>query len=344
VTLHNGLIIENLDVSIDLHKILHDVSIDVKPGTITTLLGPSGCGKSTLLKAIVGLLSTDKGDVSLNTKSLISTPAHKRGIGLMFQNNALFPHKNVERNVAFGLQMQGKRPEEYEEKVTEMLDLVGLSGFNKREIGTLSGGESQRVALARALAPSPKVLLLDEPFNSLDRSLRTVLLDEVRDVLKTLDIVGIHVTHDWDEATRIADNIAFMNQGQIIRTGSIEEIIEKPKYSIVADLIGLESCWTPELFESGGITYFDTPWGRRELDTPNSESIAALIRPENIYEKPDGIDVEIQTKVSVYGEWIYKCRLETGFIVSVKTMKNYSIGEKISLYASVENVETLEVL
>ncbi len=344
MTLHNGLIIENLDVSIDLHKILHDVSIDVKPGTITTLLGPSGCGKSTLLKAIVGLLSTDKGDVSLNTKSLISTPAHKRGIGLMFQNNALFPHKNVERNVAFGLQMQGKRPEEYEEKVTEMLDLVGLSGFNKREIGTLSGGESQRVALARALAPSPKVLLLDEPFNSLDRSLRTVLLDEVRDVLKTLDIVGIHVTHDWDEATRIADNIAFMNQGQIIRTGSIEEIIEKPKYSIVADLIGLESCWTPELFESGGITYFDTPWGRRELDTPNSESIAALIRPENIYEKPDGTDVEIQTKVSVYGEWIYKCRLETGFIVSVKTMKNYSIGEKISLYASVENVETLEVL
>ena len=262
----------------------------------------------------------------------------------MFQNNALFPHKNVERNVAFGVQMQGQKPEEYEEKVTEMLDLVGLSGFKKREIGTLSGGESQRVALARALVPSPKVLLLDEPFNSLDRSLRTVLLDEVRDVLKTLDIVAIHVTHDWDEATRIADNIAFMNQGQIIRTGLIEEIIEKPKYSIVADLIGLESCWAPELFESAGIRYFDTPWGRREVDTPNSESIAALIRPENIYEKPDGINAEIQTKKSVYGEWIYKCRLETGFIVSVKTRKNYSIGEKISLYASVENVETLQVL
>ncbi len=344
MTLHNGLIIENLDVSIDRHKILHDVSIDVEPGTITTLLGPSGCGKSTLLKAIVGLLSSDNGDVSLNTKSLVSTPAHKRGIGLMFQNNALFPHKNVERNVAFGVQMQGQKPEEYEEKVTEMLDLVGLSGFNKREIGTLSGGESQRVALARALAPSPKVLLLDEPFNSLDRSLRTALLDEVRDVLKALDIVAIHVTHDWDEATRIADNIAFMNQGQIIRTGSIEEIIEKPKYSIVADLIGLESCWAPKLYESGGIRYFDTPWGRREVDTPNSESIAALIRPENIYEQPDGINAEIQTKKSVYGEWIYKCRLETGFIVSFKTRKNYSIGEKISLFAPLENVETLEVL
>jgi len=262
----------------------------------------------------------------------------------MFQNNALFSHMNVERNVAFGVQMQGQKPEEYEEKVTEMLDLVGLSGFNKREIGTLSGGESQRVALARALVPSPKVLLLDEPFNSLDRSLRTALLDEVRDVLKTLGIVAIHVTHDWDEATRIADSIAFMNQGQIIRTGSIEEIIEKPKYDIVADLIGLESCWAPELFESAGIRYFDTPWGRREVDTPNSESIAALIRPENIYEKPDGIDVEIQTKKSVYGEWIYKCRLDTGFIVSFKTRKNYSIGEKISLYASVKNVETLEIL
>ena len=131
MTLHNGLIIENLDVSIDRHKILRDVSIDVEPGTITTLLGPSGCGKSTLLKAIVGLLSSDKGDVTLNTKSLISTPAHKRGIGLMFQNNALFSHMNVERNVAFGVRMQGQKPEEYEEKVIEMLDLVGLSGIQQ---------------------------------------------------------------------------------------------------------------------------------------------------------------------------------------------------------------------
>ena len=190
----------------------------------------------------------------------------------MFQNNALFPHKNVERNVAFGVQMQGQKPEEYEEKVIETLDLVGVSGFNKREIGTLSGGESQRVALARALAPSPKVLLLDEPFNSLDRSLRTALLDEVRDVLKTLDIVAIHVTHDWDEATRIADNIAFMNQGQIISAGSIEEVIQNPKYSIVAELIGMESCWTPELFESEGITYFYPPWRRKKLDLQNYEN------------------------------------------------------------------------
>jgi len=112
----------------------------------------------------------------------------------------------------------------------------------------------------------------------------------------------------------------------------------------VADLIGLESCWTPELYESGGIRYFDTPWGRREVEAPNSASIAALIRPENICEKPDGINAEIQTKKSVYGEWIYKCRLETGFIVSVKTRKNYSIGEKISLFAPLENIETLEVL
>lgn len=341
---HSGLRIENINVSIAGHQILHDVSIDVELGAITTLLGPSGCGKSTLLNAIAGLLPVDNGNVSLNTKNLVNIPAHKRGVGLMFQNNALFPHMNVERNVAFGLQMQGQKPEQYEEKVSEMLNLVGLSGFNKRDIGTLSGGESQRVALARALAPSPKALLLDEPFNSLDRSLRTALLEEVRDVLKTLHIAAIHVTHDWDEATRIADNIAFMDQGQIIRTGSIAEIIENPKYSIVADLIGMESCWTPELFESEGITYFDTPWGRRELDTPNPGNISALIRPENIHEKTDGVKAVIQTKKSVYGEWIYKCRLETAFTVFVKTTRNYAIGEKISLYASVDNVEILEVL
>lgn len=331
-------------MSIAGHQILHDVSIDVELGAITTLLGPSGCGKSTLLNAIAGLLPVDNGNVSLNTKNLLTIPAHKRGIGLMFQNNALFPHMNVERNVAFGLQMQGQKPEQYEEKVSEMLNLVGLSGFNKRDIGTLSGGESQRVALARALAPSPKALLLDEPFNSLDRSLRTALLEEVRDVLKTLDIVAIHVTHDWDEATRIADNIAFMNQGQIISAGSIEEVIQNPKYSIVAELIGMESCWTPELFESEGITYFDTPWGRKKLDAQNSENIAAMIRPENIHERTDGVKAVIQTKKSVYGEWIYKCRLETAFTVFVKTTKNYAIGEKISLYASVDNVEILEVL
>ncbi len=331
-------------MSIAGHQILHDVSIDVELGTITTLLGPSGCGKSTLLKAIAGLLPVDNGNVSLNRKNLVDIPAHRRGIGLMFQNNALFPHMNVERNVSFGLQMQGQKPEQYEDKVLEMLNLVGLSGFNKRDIGTLSGGESQRVALARALAPSPKALLLDEPFNSLDRSLRTVLLEEVRDVLKTLDIVAIHVTHDWDEATRIADNIAFMNQGQIISAGSIEEVIQNPKYSIVAELIGMESCWTPELFESEGITYFDTPWGRKKLDAQNSENIAAMIRPENIHERTDGVKAVIQTKKSVYGEWIYKCRLDTAFTVFVKTTKNYAIGEKIGLHASVDNIEVLEIL
>ncbi len=321
-------------MSIAGHQILHDVSIDVELGTITTLLGPSGCGKSTLLKAIAGLLPVDNGNVSLNRKNLVDIPAHRRGIGLMFQNNALFPHMNVERNVSFGLQMQGQKPEQYEDKVLEMLNLVGLSGFNKRDIGTLSGGESQRVALARALAPSPKA----------DRSLRTVLLEEVRDVLKTLDIVAIHVTHDWDEATRIADNIAFMNQGQIISAGSIEEVIQNPKYSIVAELIGMESCWTPELFESEGITYFDTPWGRKKLDAQNSENIAAMIRPENIHERTDGVKAVIQTKKSVYGEWIYKCRLDTAFTVFVKTTKNYAIGEKIGLHASVDNIEVLEIL
>ena len=170
------------------------------------------------------------------------------------------------------------------------------------------------------------------------------VLEEVRDVLKTLDIVAIHVTHDWDEATRIADNIAFMNQGQIISAGSIEEVIQNPKYSIVAELIGMESCWTPELFESEGITYFDTPWGRKKLDAQNSENIAAMIRPENIHERTDGVKAVIQTKKSVYGEWIYKCRLDTAFTVFVKTTKNYAIGEKIGLHASVDNIEVLEIL
>ncbi len=341
---HKGLIVESLEVSIGEQQILHNVSVDVEPGTLTTLLGPSGCGKSTLLKAIVGLIPVDKGDVSLNSKSLISTPAHKRGIGLMFQSNALFPHKNVERNVAFGLQMQGQKLQEYHEKVSEMLELVGLSGFNKREVGTLSGGERQRVALARALAPNPNVLLLDEPFNSLDRSLRSTLLQEVRNLLKMLNIAAVHVTHDWDEATRIADNIAFMNVGEIVRTGSIEEVINNPKYSIVADLIGMENCWNPIALEKNGSVCFETPWGRREVDLIDVTKFAALIRPENIQVASGGVDAEVQSKISTFGEWIYKCKIGTDFTVAVKTASNYSIGERVGLHADVNNIEVLEVL
>ena len=344
MTPHKGLIIENLEVSIGGQQILHDVSVDVEPGAITTLLGPSGCGKTTLLKAIVGLIPVDKGDISLNSTSLVSTPSHKRGIGLMFQSNALFPHKNVERNVSFGLQMQGQKPEEYQGRVSEMLELVGLSGYNHRNVDTLSGGERQRVALARALAPNPNVLLLDEPFNSLDRSLRSTLLQEVRNLLKILNIAAVHVTHDWDEATRIADNITFMKDGEIIRTGLIEEIIMNPKYSIVADLIGLESCWNPIIFEENRTSFFDTPWGRRKVDFIDPKSFVALIRPENVQIATGGTDAEVQSKIAVFGEWIYKCRIGTDFIVSVKTRSNYAIGESISLYADVNHVEILEVL
>jgi len=340
---HNGLIVEGLNVSIDGQKILHDVFVDVEPGSITTLLGPSGCGKSTLLKAIVGLLEIDDGNIRLNSNSLLSVPVHKRGIGLMFQSHALFPHKNVEQNVAFGLQMQGLNAGQYLIKATELLELVGLSGFNKRNIGSLSGGERQRVALARSLAPNPNVLLLDEPFNSLDRSLRTNLLEEVRNLLKMLDIAAIHVTHDWNEATQIADNLCFMNQGRIIRNGAIEEIVRNPKYSIVAELIGLESSWIPELYEDNGVKYFDTLWGRRETNLFNVKSIAALIRPENVHVTPDGVQAEVLTKTSVAGEWILKCRVGTDFKIAVKTTSDHSIGDTLSLHLDVEDIEMLEI-
>lgn len=340
---HNGLIIESLNVSIHGQKILRGVSVDVEPGSITTLLGPSGCGKSTLLKTIVGLLEIDHGSINLNSNSLISVPVHKRGIGLMFQSQALFPHKNVEQNVAFGLQMQGEKAEQYRDKVSELLDIVGLSGFNKRNVGTLSGGEGQRVALARALAPKPNVLLLDEPFNSLDRSLRTKLLEEVRNILKMLDIAAIHVTHDWNEATYMADSMAFMNEGQIIRTGTIEEILANPQYSIVADLIGMETIWFPEFFEENGIAFFETPWGRKEANLANQNSIAALIRPENVHISRDGIQAEVLTKISTVGEWILKCRVTPDFTVAVKTTNNYLTGDRVSLQLDLESIEMLEI-
>ena len=192
--------------------VLDEVGLTVGAGEVVGLLGPSGSGKSTLLRVIAGLLVPDRGRVAWDGVDLRSVPTHRRRFGLVFQDHQLFPHRDVARNVGFGLAVAGRPPAEIRGRVTELLDLVGLPGFEHRGVASLSGGEAQRVALARALAPSPRLLLLDEPLGALDRELHDRLALDLRRLLKDVGIAGLHVTHDREEADAVADRVVTLEQ------------------------------------------------------------------------------------------------------------------------------------
>jgi ABC-type Fe3+/spermidine/putrescine transport system ATPase subunit len=217
---------------------VYDVSLDVAGGEIVSLLGPSGCGKTTILRMVAGLESADSGRILLDEVDLAATPVHERGFGLMFQEFALFPDKTVAQNVAFGLRMAGWAREARMARVEEMLELVGLEGYGSRTIFALSGGERQRVALARSLAPSPRLLMLDEPWGSLDRVLREGLLDEVRRILKRLQITTLYVTHDQQEALAVSDRVAVLRAGRLQQVAPPRELFTQPANRFVAQFLG----------------------------------------------------------------------------------------------------------
>jgi thiamine transport system ATP-binding protein len=217
---------------------LDGVDVRVADSEIVALLGPSGCGKSTLLRAIAGLQPVADGRIEMAGLDLAGRAPHERGIGLMFQDHALFAHRDVGANVEFGLRMAGIAAAERHRRVIDLLDLVGLAGFGDRDVATLSGGEAQRVALARALAPRPRLLLLDEPLGSLDRQLRDRLVDELPGLLRELGIAALHVTHDHDEAFAIADRLVVMDEARVRRAGTPSEVWADPGTEEVARFLG----------------------------------------------------------------------------------------------------------
>ena len=216
-----------------------DLTLSVKEGEIVCLLGPSGCGKTTLLRLIAGLETADGGTIHLDGGEIADIPVHRRNFGFMFQDYALFPHKNVTQNVSFGLQMAKLNSQAIDDRVREVLALVGLADLSERSIADLSGGEQQRVALARSLAPSPRLLLLDEPLGSLDRALRERLMNELRVILKRVEVTAVTVTHDHGEAFALADRIVIMDAGRVLQVGTPEEVYRHPASPAVARFLGL---------------------------------------------------------------------------------------------------------
>jgi thiamine transport system ATP-binding protein len=251
------LTVRGLVVAYQGEDILHGIDLEVPAGQLLCVLGPSGGGKSTLLRAVAGLEEPRLGSIHLDGRDLAGVPAHERGVGLMFQDYALFPHRDVGQNVAFGMRMQGARTEDVRARVHELLTLVGLPGAERRRVEQLSGGEQQRVALARALAPRPCLLMLDEPMGSLDRSLRERLPEELRAIFTRLGLTTIYVTHDQDEALSVADRLIILDAGGLVADGTPEQLWLAPPTAWVARFLGFRNV-APGRWAGGRL---ETPWG-----------------------------------------------------------------------------------
>ncbi|CAN5861797.1 ABC transporter ATP-binding protein [soil metagenome] len=281
------LIAQGLVVRFGQLEALAGVDLQVADGERLSVLGPSGSGKSTLLRAIAGLELPSAGSLSWDGRELAGVPTHLRGFGLMFQDYVLFPHRDVASNVAFGLRMRGDAPEAQRARVAEVLEMVGLTGYDRRDVSQLSGGEQQRVALARALAPAPRLLMLDEPLGALDRDLRQRLLAELSELFSHLALTIIYVTHDQEEALAVGDRVAVMRAGSMEAVLAPGELWRAPHNEFVARFLGFNNLLEARVDEAGRA---DTPWGTFVFE-PDDHAPATrllLIRPEGIRRAAEG--------------------------------------------------------
>ncbi len=262
------------------------VSLDVAPGEFVTLLGPSGCGKTTLLRLLAGFETPESGRILISERDVAGLPPHRRPVNTVFQHYALFPHRSVLGNVAFGLEMAGRPPSEIQSRAQKALEMVRLEDFGARTIDALSGGQKQRVALARALVLEPEVLLLDEPLAALDLKLRKEMQVEIKNLQERLRITFVFVTHDQDEALTMSDRIAVMNDGRVEQVGTPEEIYERPRTRFVADFLAVRNILEATVLEvRGGRAHLRTALGLELLADddggyPKGERVTIGIRPE----------------------------------------------------------------
>jgi len=281
--------LENIKVQFDSQPVLKDISLYIRDKEFVTLLGPSGCGKTTTLRIIAGFVEPDSGNVFFDGKIINGVPPHKRMVNTIFQRYALFPHLNVYDNIAFGLKIKKVPKDEIHTRVTEMLELVGLRGYERRDVNVLSGGQQQRVAIARAVINHPKVLLLDEPLGALDLKLRKDMQVELKRIQQSLGITFIYVTHDQEEALSMSDTVVVMNNGEILQIGTPQDIYNEPANAFVADFIGesniIDGVMRRDLYVEFAGRGFDCVDSGFAAD----ESVQVVVRPEDIVvTQPDG--------------------------------------------------------
>lgn len=338
------LSLQQLAIAYGSHTVVRDISLSLAQGQIGCLVGPSGCGKTTLLRAIAGFEPVSSGKITLQQQE-VSTEGYtlapeERHVGMVFQDFALFPHLTVADNISFGLQKLGKTARK--ERVQELLQLVGLPDLGQRYIHQLSGGQQQRVALARALAPEPSVLLLDEPFSSLDTELREALARDIRSILKKLSITAIMVTHDQFEAFTMADMIGVMQQGKLEQWATPYDLYHKPASRFVADFIGRGVLLGGTMLDQERVQTSLGIFKQHYVDTlQQGDKVDVLIRPDDIVHDDDSGITAVVTDKSFRGSHIlYSLQLDTSEQVLCLALShhNHNIGERIGIRLDLDHL------
>lgn len=327
---------------------IDNVNISIQQGEFFTLLGPSGCGKTTLLRTLAGFYKQTKGNVYFDEKNMNNVPAHKRNIGMVFQNYAIFPHLTVFENVAYGLKARKVKKDEIERRVTEALDMVELTHLSDRQPSQLSGGQQQRVSLARAVVIHPGLLLMDEPLSNLDAKLRVKMRDDIRELQKSLNITTIYVTHDQEEALAVSDRIAVLNDGKVQQIGKPHEIYLKPSNKFVSSFIGTTNFIEGTASGSQGQSLTNIEIGNNTLSCRLKRDyqgeVLYSIRPEQVklynveYEDPNANLIEGAIKDTTFlGELVvYQVEIDSGLVISVHEhaigfLQLRNIGEKVKI-------------
>lgn len=334
---------ENIVKDYDGQLVLKGVNLSIEENAFVTLLGPSGSGKTTLLRILGGFLEATEGKVYFDDIEISQTPAYKREINTVFQKYALFPHMNIYENIAFGLKIKKVDKSVIPTKVKKMLKLVGLSGYEEREIETLSGGQQQRIAIARALINEPKVLLLDEPLGALDLRLRKEMQLELKKIQKEVGITFIYVTHDQEEALTMSDEIVVLNNGEIQQIGSPTDIYNEPENEFVARFIGDSNIVPGVMIKDYLVEFDDYKFVCVDYGFDEEEPVEIVIRPEDF----DIVSVDAGQLTGVVTSIIFKGVHNEVTVKTdkrdyiVHTIKNFELNKEVGLFLEPEDIHVM---
>ena len=335
--------LKNISKNFEDQQVLKGIDLNIYENEFLTLLGPSGCGKTTLLRIIGGFEEPSNGQLIFDGKDISKVPPYKREVNTVFQKYALFPFLNVADNIAFGLNLKKMDKDVIEKKVSKMLELVGLKGFEKRDVTLLSGGQQQRVAIARALVNEPKVLLLDEPLGALDAKLRKDMQTELKKIQKEVGITFIFVTHDQEEALTMSDHIIVMNQGYIQQQGSPEKIYNEPENAFVADFIGDSNIIGATFIQDELVEILGSRFACVDKGFGRNKPVDVVIRPEDVDLLPEGQgSLEGVVTHMIFKGVHYEMEVMAGgFEWLVHSTDMFPIGTKVSIHVDPFDIQIM---
>ena len=337
--------LKNVTKSFGDNVILKNFDFKVKKDEFLTILGPSGCGKTTILRLIGGFEEPDEGKILFNGEDITNKEAYERKINTVFQKYALFPHMNVYKNIAFGLNIKKMDKNLIKEKVKEVLKLVNLSGFENREIESLSGGQQQRIAIARALVNEPEVLLLDEPLGALDLKLRQAMQIELKRIQKSVGITFIYVTHDQEEALSMSDTVVVLNDGEIQQMDSPLNIYNEPKNAFVADFIGESNIIEAKMLSDFKVRFLDYDFPCVDSGFNKMEDVEVVVRPEDVLLVDENYQIEGTVTSLVFKGVHYEMTVDVdGYSMLVQSTEKREVGEKTGIIIKPDLIHVMRLI